>query len=243
MRDVHVDVAARDALLPALGHARHERFVGAMGAAREALHGRIVWHVNSTSQGGGVAELLRPLVGIARGFGMDWRWITIEGTADFFAIAKRIHDHLHGNQGDGGALGADERRVYNAALAAEAPAIADRIGPTDLVLLHDPQTLGLAPSLAPRAAGVIWRCHIGADRPNELVLGARRFLRPSLDAVDTLVFSTVGHVWDGAETPVTLIAPSIDPTTPKNQELGDDVAIAILRACGVAPGAPSVRPR
>jgi trehalose synthase len=31
-------------------------------AARE-LHGRVVWNVNSTAKGGGVVEMLRPLIG------------------------------------------------------------------------------------------------------------------------------------------------------------------------------------
>jgi len=243
MPEASVRAAPRDALQPVLGPKRHGRFVEAMTRARETLDGRTVWHVNSTSHGGGVAELLRPLVATARGFGMDWRWLTIDGSPDFFAITKRIHDHLHGSPGDGGRLGDAERRVYDERLAAEAPAITARITASDLVFLHDPQTLGLAPMLAPDAASVIWRCHIGTDRPNDLAIGARDFLRPSLGAVDALVFSTERHVWDGAgDAPVSLIAPSIDPTTPKNQELDDDVAISILRVCGIFGGGPTVGP-
>jgi trehalose synthase len=243
MREVPVGAAARDALLPALGRERHERFAAAMESAQGMLEGRTVWHVNSTSQGGGVAELLRPLIATARGFGMEWRWLTIDGSPDFFAITKRIHDHLHGSPGDGGRLGRGERRIYDALLTAEAPAIADLISGSDLVVLHDPQTLGLAPTLAPYVASVIWRCHIGADEPNDLVLGARGFLRPSLGAVDARVFSTGRHVWDGAgDAPVSLIAPSIDPTTPKNQDRPTEVTSSILRASGIAAGEPTVSP-
>jgi len=243
MRDVPVQPKPRDGLLPALGRERHEGLVEAMTKAREELDGRVVWHVNSTSQGGGVAELLRPLVGTARGFGMDWRWITIEGSEDFFAVTKRIHDHLHGSPGDGGALSAGERLVYDATLASQAPAIAEHLSAPDLVVLHDPQTLGLAPLLAPHAGALIWRCHIGSDEPDDLALAARRFLLPSLEAVDALVFSTARHVWDGAaREPATIIAPSIDPTTPKNQEVEDEVVLSIVRVSGISPRAPTARP-
>jgi trehalose synthase len=243
MRDVPVQPTSRDGLLPALGPERHERFVEAMTKAREELDGRVFWHVNSTSQGGGVAEVLRPLVGTARGLGLDWRWITIEGSEDFFAITKRIHDHLHGSPGDGGPLSREERLVYDATLDGEAPAIAEQLSASDLVLLHDPQTLGLAPRLAQHAGAVIWRCHIGSDEPDDRALAARRFLLPSLEAVDALVFSTARHVWDDAgHEPATLIAPSIDPTTAKNQEIDDEVALSILRAAGVSTGAPTSRP-
>ena len=42
--------------------------------ARE-LHGRVIWNVNSTAKGGGVVELLRPLLGYSRGSGVDARWV------------------------------------------------------------------------------------------------------------------------------------------------------------------------
>src|SRR5687767_7799375 len=72
--------------------------------ARELLDGRVVWNVNSTAQGGGVVELLRPLLAYARGAGVDARWVVIEGRPEFFTITKRIHNRLHGAVGDGGPL-------------------------------------------------------------------------------------------------------------------------------------------
>jgi trehalose synthase len=36
---------------------------------REELRGRVIWNVNSTAKGGGVVELLRPLLGYSRGAG------------------------------------------------------------------------------------------------------------------------------------------------------------------------------
>jgi trehalose synthase len=235
MRDAPVDPLARDALREALGEDRHDRFVEAMERADRTLGERVVWHVNSTSEGGGVAELLRPLIGAARGFGMDWRWVTIEAGEDFFTITKRIHDHLHGSEGDGEPLGDDEGRVYDATLAAEAPDLVERVGASDVVVLHDPQAAGLAPLLRDVVGTLIWRCHIGADEPNDLAIAARRFLQPSLERVDARVFSTPRHVWeDIGAGPAVVIAPSIDPTTPKNQAMPEGVVSAILAAAGIS---------
>ena len=243
MRDAPIDALSLDPLREALGRERHDRFAEAMERAKRALGDRVVWHVNSTSRGGGVAELLRPLVGAARGFGMDWRWVTIEGGEDFFTVTKRIHNHLHGSAGDGGPLGVDERRVYDATLAAEAPDLVGRLGPSDLVFLHDPQTAGLAPFLRADVGTLIWRCHIGVDEPNELAIAARRFLRPAVDRVDARVFSTPRHVWDHVGSgPAVVIAPSIDPTTPKNQAIPEDVVHAILGASGISSERTVARP-
>jgi trehalose synthase len=65
---------------------RFEAFEHSLEEARGMLEGRLVWNVNSTAKGGGVVELLNPLVAYARGAGVDARWVVIDGTADFFAV-------------------------------------------------------------------------------------------------------------------------------------------------------------
>ena len=51
----------------------------AANVAGQVLAGRVVWHVNSTARGGGVAEMLQSLLAYARGVGVDVRWLTIGG--------------------------------------------------------------------------------------------------------------------------------------------------------------------
>src|SRR3954452_7995688 len=111
--------------------------------ARELLDGRAVWNINSTAQGRGVVELLRPLVGYARGAGGDARWLVIDGTPEFFTITKRIHNRLHGADGDGGALDDIARRLYEAVLEQNARGIVPRVREGDIVIVHDPQPAGL----------------------------------------------------------------------------------------------------
>jgi len=84
--------------------------------AREVLGDRTIWHVNSTARGGGVAEMLIALLPYAHGAGVDARWAVIEGDEPFFKVTKRIHNLLHGSEGDGGELGDAEREAYESAL-------------------------------------------------------------------------------------------------------------------------------
>ena len=88
----------------------------ASAAARELLGQRTVWNVSSTAKGGGVVELLLPLIGYAKGAGVDARWAVIEGNPEFFKVTKRIHNFLHGFEGDGGDLDDEARKVYEGAL-------------------------------------------------------------------------------------------------------------------------------
>src|SRR6266498_5851724 len=112
LREVHVQALAPERLAPLIGPERMERFHKFAQAARDMLSGRAVVNVNSTPTGGGVAEMLRTLLADARGVGIDTRWFVINGDPGFFAITKRIHNHLYGAAGDGGPLGASERAYY-----------------------------------------------------------------------------------------------------------------------------------
>lgn len=61
--------------------------------------------------------MLQTLLAYVRGAGIDARWLVIEGDPSFFAITKRIHNGLYGLPGDGGELGAAERRHSPAGVA------------------------------------------------------------------------------------------------------------------------------
>src|SRR5947207_208531 len=96
---------------------RYRQFTEVGARSREVLDGRVVWNLNSTARGGGVAEMLISLLAYAQGAGINARWDVIDGNPEFFAVTKRIHNYLHASQGDSGPLGEEERRVYESTLA------------------------------------------------------------------------------------------------------------------------------
>jgi trehalose synthase len=224
---------------------RFEVFQRSAEEGRELLAGQVVWNVNSTARGGGVVELLRPLIAYARGAGVDTRWMVIEGTPAFFDVTKRIHNHLHGSPGDGGTLDEAARQVYEHVLAENLGDFADRIHGGDVVILHDPQTAGLVPAMRAAGAGaVIWRCHVGLDTPNDVARSAWSFLLPYLGDADAYVFSREAFAWEGLDRDrIVVIAPTIDVFSPKNADLDDGTVRAILEVIGVlADGAPAAAP-
>jgi trehalose synthase len=219
------------------------RFEAVADGARERFAGRAIWHVSSTARGGGVAEILHAMLPYVRGVGVDTRWVVLHEEPEFFAVTKRLHNHLHEDPGDGGPLGEDERELYESALRADAAQLAQLIQPEDVVYLHDPQTAGLAPAMAEVGVKVIWRCHIGVDRPGELARGAWEFLWPYVETADAHVFSRAEYVWDGLDRGrVWLMPPSIDPFAPKNQELDAETVGAILGEIGLGATEPATAP-
>ena len=219
------------------------RFEAVAESAREKFAGRAIWHVSSTARGGGVAEILHSLLPYVRGVGVDTRWVVLHEELAFFAVTKRLHNHLHEDPGDGGPLGGEERTLYETALRDSAAQLAKSIQAEDVVYLHDPQTAGLAPAMQEIGAKTIWRCHVGVDRPGRLARGGWDFLRPYVESADALVFSRDAYIWDGIDRDrVWLMPPSIDPFAPKNQDLDAGTVEAILGEIGLGPGAPAPAP-
>ena len=239
-REVDVPVVALARLRPLIGEQRYAALVDEAARTRVALRGSTVWNINSTAAGGGVAEMLQVLVGYILGVGVAVRWLVIVGNPDFFSVTKRIHNRLHGMVGDGGILGAAEAVAYESVQAANAASIAPQIRPADVVILHDPQTAGLAAPLKAAGAVVLWRCHVGTDAHNEWTEEAWSFLRPHLEACDGFVFTRQEYVpaWVPTDR-VWIIPPSIDPFSPKNQELSAAQRMHVLTDMGVLDAPPT----
>ncbi len=206
----------------------------------EKMSGRAVWNINSTARGGGVAEMLRYLVAFGRGAGVDTRWAVIDGSPDFFRITKRLHNSLHGVDGDGSPLGEAERKIYEDVLASNATNLLGVVGPEDFLILHDPQTAGLIPWMVDAGRTVVWRCHIGHDTVNDEVLRGWDFLKPYLARVPRYVFSRAAYAPEFCEPEkIVIIPPSINPFSPKNQEMSEDNVHGILVHTGLIEGSDS----
>lgn len=237
---VPIEALSLDRLAPIIGPDRAAEFERTAAGARALLGGRRVVNVNSTAKGGGVAELLQTLLAYARGAGIDAQWVTIDGDAPFFTITKRVHNLLYGAPGDAGPLDAAEHAHYEDVLRANADELFAVIRPDDVVVLHDPQTAGLAPLLRRTGAPIVWRCHVGRDDTNEHTERGWSFVRPYLDGVDAFVFTRAAFAppWIPGDL-VHVIPPSIDPFATKNVDLGPDGTYDILRYVGlVGSGGP-----
>ena len=243
VRSVEVPRHSVARLEPVIGGERLARLVRAAGQFQRQLAGRTVWNVSSTAVGGGVAEQLYVLLGYVQDLGISVRWEVITGDAAFFVITKRLHNQIHGDAAGAPLSRADDDH-YAEILAANATELLGEIQPGDLVLLHDPQTAGLAAALAGAGARVTWRSHIGVDWENDATRAGWSFLRPYLTAAERFVFSRREYVpsWVPGEK-VAIIPPSIDPLSPKNQDLDEGSVRSILATIGVlgdvAPGPTS----
>lgn len=209
-----------------------DRLLDAVREAATPLRGARVLHVNATSYGGGVSELLRSEIPLLNDLGVVAHWRVISGDAEFFRITKAVHNAL---QGAANALSAAEQAHYLATTRANAHTFNEEY---DFVFVHDPQP---APLLLFRGKGHarwIWRCHIDTSRPNPAVWS---FLRPLLSGYDAAIFTLPEFVpRDLPIANVEIVPPAIDPLSPKNMELPKDVAVRVLEWLGIRTDQPLV---
>jgi trehalose synthase len=176
----------------------------------EKLHQKSFLHINSTREGGGVAEILQRMIPVLEELGINARWEVIEGDAAFFEITKKIHNALQGYREeiteDMWQHHFDVNRKNAERLDLE----------TDAVLIHDPQP---CPLIDFRKKGSwIWRCHIDVSNPQKEV---RDYLARYWEKYDASVFSVAKFA---RELPIDefIVSPSIDPVSEKNRELTDE---------------------
>lgn len=195
------------------------------------LKGMKVVHVNSTRQGGGVAEILSWLIPLQCELGMEARWEVISGKNAFYQCTKHFHNALQGNPAliAESLLKAYEETNRNAA---------EELGPVlrdaDMVFIHDPQPAALLRHFPARKGKWIWRCHIDASHPYRPVW---KYLRGLVAGYDASIFSLADFV-QMLPHPVYLIPPSIDPLSEKNMELGHEEIQGAYARFGIDPARP-----
>lgn len=193
-----------------------------------------MWNVNATATGGGVAEMLQALLSYVRAADVNTRWLVLDGDQEFFKITKRVHNFLHGSEGDGGSLGPEEKSHFLDISHTNGAEACNRAEPGDIVLLHDPQTAGMVTALRERDMKVVWRCHIGADTTNSETDTGWSFLRDLVEPADAFIFSRREYAPDWVpRDKLWIIPPSLGPFSAKNHSLSEADVIATLRRAGL----------
>lgn len=202
----------------------------------EELPAKRIVHVNSVSEGGGVAELLKSQVALERGLGLDSRWVVIApADPQFFVVTKKIHNLLQGAEE---ALTAEEKDVYRNVSEQLDKELEKYLAdyPADLLIIHDPQPALTATLLTspPR----IWRLHIDLCEPNASIIDwvcemSRHFAYGIVSRHDCYPLCL-------PPSRTAIIPPAIDPFTAKNNPLPLNEAEEILRQHGLDPGRPII---
>ncbi len=223
---------------------QYESVAGAQALERirklaEPLRGARILHLNATAYGGGVAELLSTHVPLLVSAGLDAEWHVMEGSDEFFATTKGMHNALQG---------ADIRwthemqRIYLERVLANAYELTNG---WDFVVIHDPQPAAIPSFLegspmwrSGSPARWIWRCHIDLTDASPHVWD---FLRPFVEHYDASIWTLADFVPDAFDHDrVEIAPPTTDPLSVKNLDLQQPFVDEICRQYGLDPGRPMI---
>ncbi len=194
------------------------------------LKGKSINMVNSTAVGGGVAEMLNRLVPLLSELEVPTHWDVITGGNDFFEVTKAFHNALHGTSYELTKSAQEIFLMYNEQNR-------ERLQfEEDLVVIHDPQPVGLIRSRDKTPASWVWRCHIDLSNPDARVW---EFLRPFVEQYDAAIFSSQSFARQ-LPIPQYLFYPCIDPLSEKNKELPDSVVQKVCDEFGIDRSRPIV---
>ena len=185
-------------------------------------------HINSTSVGGGVAEILTRMVPLLRDLGIDTTWDVIKGNQAFFGVTKAFHNALHGGEET---ITEEMFEVFRATTAMNLAEL-DTYG--DVIVVHDPQPAGLIARKPDVGGRWLWRCHIDVSTPDPRVWG---FLQDYVAQYDASIFSMPDFAQKLASLQY-MVPPSIDPLSDKNRDLPADDVRAVVERYGLDPDRP-----
>ncbi|MBW2992048.1 glycosyltransferase [Candidatus Woesearchaeota archaeon] len=210
-------------MMPKLSH--YEKIVGKNVVNKirndaEPLAGKHFLHLNATAIGGGVAEILNTLVFLMNDVGLTTGWRLLIGSQSFFKVTKQLHNGLQGKEE---IISAPERRVYLD--YCKRNAVVNHIKDHDVVVFHDPQTVGMA-QLYDKKKTWFWRCHIDISEPDRKIMG---FLLPYIRKYDSVIISSPKFRIKNFSKPQEIIHPSIDPLSHKNKLISHDKAKQLLQ--------------
>jgi len=194
----------------------------------QKLEGRVIQNINSTSVGGGVAEILGRMVPLLKELGVDAHWDVMRGGEKYFQVTKKFHNALHGRKEE---ITNDDYEIFLETTKANIEQI-DFYG--DVIFVHDPQPVALVEKRKYLKNRWIWRCHIDFTHPDPEIWN---FIKSFVEQYDACVFSAPSFA---RQVPIRqfLISPSIDPLSDKNKELPEEVINNVLEKLKISRDKP-----
>jgi len=190
----------------------------------QELKGLRILELNSTAQGGGVAEMLYSSVPFLNMLGIEAEWKIINGHPSYFESTKKLHNLLQGMKGS---FTREMKQIYISHLL---ECVSNNIidGSPDIVNVNDPQPMLLCHYLKSDRDIWFWRCHIDIEPAIRSKNGLLSLINDWIADYDAAIFSAARYVFPPWPVPKFIIPPFIDPLSEKNRELTNEEINRVL---------------
>ncbi len=219
---------------------RYRRFVGEdlleqIYRSAEQLAGLHVLHINTTAQGGGVAELLHVLIPLMNELGIEhtWKVISLDEASNRFTAY--IVDLLQGIEH--GIVPEEDQRMLLEKLR-DTPVLGrPEENKADIYFIHDFQLAPLA-TLFPWMRPALWMSHVDTANPDP---HGKAYIEQFLDAYRICVFNTPMSIFkDLPPEKTAVLTPTLDPFTEKNRFITPRKGLELMARCGIDTTRPLI---
>ncbi len=186
--------------------------------------------INSTYQGGGVAEMVSSLVPLLNDVGMIADWRILFGNPDFFTVTKKFHNALQGGKIN---LTKMKKKLY---IETNENFLVFSHIDHDCVIIHDPQPLPLIRYYRKRQPW-IWRCHVDLSNPNKELW---EYLKGFILRYDMVIVSNEKYKKSDLPVEQRVIYPAIDPLCAKNKEISTETIKKTLKKFKITTDKPII---
>lgn len=208
---------------------------------RAASHARPeLCHVTVAMTMGGVSEVIRSELGRLPGHGLRGEAITAPAAGPAMHASAYLHRALYGDP-EVDPPGPELRAVLDDYVSTYRDRVRAQVKNAAAVVLHDPLCLTLAPEVRSMGVPVLWRCHIGDERPGPATTQVQELLTPYIEHVDVVAFLRTDYIWPNlrSDSRVRILPPGLDETSTKNRvPTSEEISgVSHLLATGRLPGA------
>lgn len=198
----------------------------------QKVNGSKILHLNSTYDGGGVAEILSNMIPLMRDLGIDIDWKVFQANEDFFDVTKEFHNALQGKDSE---LTPEMKQTYLEHNRKIGQSLSQEY---DLMFIHDPQPLAAIDYANTNGSKWLWRCHIDLSNPNQQFY---KFLEPYINQYHGQIYTLPDYVrGSNRKDNIFTIHPSIDPFCEKNKNLSEKKARSIVNRYDVDINRPII---
>jgi trehalose synthase len=222
-----------ESLLEQYAHVVGKEVIDHLKQLANPLKGMKILHINSTKEGGGVAEILNRLIPLKKELGIDAEWEIIKGEKEFYQCTKKMHNSLQGDRDD---ISSALLTIYENTNLQNFERLRKKLEEADIVFIHDPQPAALLRFCKNRKGKWLWRCHIDVSHPYRPIW---KYLREYIKDYDASIWSLSAFVQPLSH-PLYLIPPSIDPLSEKNIELSQKEISGYLDSWGIDRDSPLI---
>jgi len=202
-------------------------------AKASSLSEKTLVHMNSTYQGGGVAEILNSLIILMNDVGIKADWRVLHGNADFFSVTKKFHNALQGEKIN---LTDLKKKTYYITNANNA--IFTHLN-HDFVIVHDPQPLPMITCYKKKQPW-IWRCHIDISEPMKELWDYLKMFILKYDAMIVSMDRFRERDLPDHIMPQYIIRPSINPLNIKNTNISESTISKYMEKMGISQDKPII---